>query len=127
MAACDTKLTGKVFILVAVVQLISASLILPLGSSAIPYCENPLDQSALNATTCGLRHYDKANVVSCIDSMLNGNETFPSRHKDKLHFLFVGDSRIRMQFHSFLKVLVFNYQLTNYIDSFTRTVHLFKT
>ena len=76
-----------------------------LGLSTLPLCENPLDRRMIESKQCRLRLYDTSDVVSCVDSMsVHQNETSASR-KGKLHFMFIGDSRIRQQFYSFFRVL----------------------
>ncbi len=50
---------------------------------------------------CQLLHYDQKDVVQCLNSVLI---SLPLDGDRKLSFAFIGDSRIRHQFYSFMEV-----------------------
>jgi hypothetical protein len=56
--------------------------------------------------SCQLLHYTFEKVVGCLDTLyeLHYSARHSSSSKKKLHFAFIGDSRIRQQFFNFLKV-----------------------
>ena len=49
---------------------------------------------------CRLHHYDQADVTSCIDEISYRR----AKHKEPVHIAFIGESIIRHQFMSFLRV-----------------------
>ena len=51
-----------------------------------------------NNKKCALRHFTSRDVVSCLDN-LHADSSRPW-----IHIAFIGDSRIRQQFHNLLKV-----------------------
>lgn len=69
--------------------------------------------------SCKLLQYNSKHVVLCLDAINNEkcyrNDCKIKKQKtyrnfsNKLHFVFMGDSRIRQQFFNFLKVRVHNF------------------
>ena len=62
--------------------------------------------------SCRLLHYTADKIVSCLDNTLHfqGNTSSANHSSDspddsKLHFVFMGDSRIRQQFYNFIRVI----------------------
>ena len=61
--------------------------------------------------SCRLLHYTADKIVSCLDTLhLKGNPSSANHSSDspddsKLHFVFMGDSRIRQQFYNFIRVI----------------------
>ena len=64
------------------------------------YCDEVLRQHANVSPECKLRTYDAADAVDCMDRLA---AHFGRR---RMHFAFVGDSRMRQQFHSFVMVTI---------------------
>ena len=62
------------------------------------YCDEVLQQHTNVSSECKLRTYDAVDAVVCMDRLA---AHFGHRN---LEFAFVGDSRMRQQFHSFLMV-----------------------
>ena len=70
-------------------------------------CPQALLNTRVNQTKkCRFRQYRTENVVSCLDriSAFSSNLTGGTRDVKK-HLVFLGDSRMRQQFYSFLKML----------------------
>ena len=72
----------------------------------VPYCKNeiPLNQSNMDPVygwepiaECRLHQYRSQDVVHCLDKMSSSTNR-------KLHFVVLGDSRMRQQFFEFLSV-----------------------
>lgn len=55
---------------------------------------------------CQLRQYTTEDTVSCLDrlSTIKNNPSADVKPRNKFHIAFAGDSRIRIQYLSFLKV-----------------------
>jgi hypothetical protein len=69
-----------------------------------------LGPPALTEASCRLLHYTTERIVACLDDLHDHldltNQNMPNitaPHKS-LHFVFMGDSRIRQQFFNFVKV-----------------------
>ncbi len=62
-----------------------------------------------NQYSCRLLQYSVGRIVACLD-FLNQEQTSQSHLSDneakELHFVFMGDSRIRQQFFNFLRVRI---------------------
>ena len=67
------------------------------------YCDEVLRQHASVSPECKLRTYDAADAVDCMDRLA---AHFGRR---RMHFAFVGDSRMRQQFHSFVMVKIHHF------------------
>ena len=62
------------------------------------YCDEVMRQQSNMSLECKLRTYDAVDAVDCMDKLA---AHFSYRN---LQFAFVGDSRMRQQFHSFVMV-----------------------
>ena len=104
--------------LVILVSLVSVALIgvyrfRPLDASVRveegPYCDMALSRNHVNLSgwqsdQCHLHQYTKAEVAECLNELsLFRNQKTGRQHQ--LQFTFVGDSRTRLQFFSFLQVI----------------------
>lgn len=65
---------------------------------------------------CQLLHYTTQRVVDCLDSLHHQDDSSSSSihhyspdNKGLLHFVFMGDSRIRQQFLNFIKVETYSF------------------
>jgi hypothetical protein len=68
------------------------------GLCSTKFCDLVLQQNVQGMdSACRFRKYFTEDVVYCLNQM-------NSFSKKRLHFVFVGDSRIRQQFYSFLEV-----------------------
>ncbi|EFX73039.1 hypothetical protein DAPPUDRAFT_253731 [Daphnia pulex] len=58
-------------------------------------------------STCRLLHYTAERAVSCLDALHRSRYPLSGKSKiaNKLHFVFMGDSRIRQQFYNFLRLI----------------------
>ena len=54
-----------------------------------------------NSSSCRLYHYKSKDLVQCFDTIHSSNHELQNR---TLHFAFVGDSRVREEFHNFWPV-----------------------
>lgn len=73
------------------------------AESSSPFCYGVLAESQLNNTeSCRLHQYDVRDTVFCIDQLGSINFNVTKRHMIRL--VFMGDSRMRQQFHTFTQV-----------------------
>ena len=83
---------------------ISATIALILLASAFAqnelFCNSVLDEAILTTNKCVLKEYKQQDVTECLN-LLSKHRT--STNQSNVIY-FVGDSRIRQQFFSFLKV-----------------------
>jgi hypothetical protein len=84
------------------------------------YCDEVIRQQTNVSSECKLRTYDAADAVDCMDRLA---AHFGHRN---LEFAFMGDSRMRQQFHSFVMVTMrrsisnrFNLGLRSYFQIMT--------
>jgi hypothetical protein len=94
-----------------VLALLLLEAVIQVGSES-PYCDLLLNIQNIDAklgwnpSNCTVHTYKITDVVDCFDEMLQNQERW-------MHFAFIGDSRIRYQFYSFLEVrqtiLIFNF------------------
>ena len=68
-----------------------------------------VDFNNWNNKKCKLRHFTSREIVSCLDN-LHPNSTRPW-----IHIAYIGDSRIRQQFHNLLKVRLRDFSLCTFI------------
>jgi len=80
------------------VCLISTATVSAIDSSI--YCDEVIRQQTNVSPECKLRTYDAADAVDCMDRLA---AYFGQRN---VEFAFVGDSRMRQQFHSFVMVTI---------------------
>ena len=64
------------------------------GSSSMSLCRQVIHRRSLD--TCKLHHYQQADAVACFDT---------DQTPDTRRFAFIGDSRIRQHFFSFVQVI----------------------
>jgi hypothetical protein len=80
------------------------------GAEEGPYCDMALSRDHMNMTgwqsdQCHLHQYTKAEVTECLNDLSSlRNQKTGRQHQ--LRFAFVGDSRTRLQFFSFLQVIL---------------------
>ena len=83
---------------------ISATIALTLLSSALAhnklFCNSVLDEAILTTDKCVLKEYKQPDVTECLN--LLSKHRISTNQSNVIYF--VGDSRIRQQFFSFLKV-----------------------
>jgi hypothetical protein len=96
---------------------ISATIALILLASASAqnelFCNSVLDEAILTTDKCVLKEYKQQDVTECLN-LLSKHRT--STNQSNVIY-FVGDSRIRQQFFSFLKVkLKYVVERENYLN-----------
>jgi hypothetical protein len=69
------------------------------------FCNSVLDEAILTTNKCVLKEYKQQDVTECLN-LLSEHRT--STNQSNVIY-FVGDSRIRQQFFSFLKVKLQNF------------------
>ena len=82
---------------------ISVTITLTLLSSALAhkfFCNSVLDEAILTTDKCVLKEYKQPDVTECLN--LLSKHRISTNQSNVIYF--VGDSRIRQQFFSFLKV-----------------------
>ena len=55
--------------------------------------------------TCRLHIYNQTDWMRCLDGVIERPLNAVARNRSHLHFHFIGDSRIRQQFFSFVQVI----------------------
>ncbi|KAI9562648.1 hypothetical protein GHT06_010102 [Daphnia sinensis] len=61
--------------------------------------------SVVQRRPCHLRQYNMEDTVSCLDRLSSIDPSAEGQQRNKFHIAFVGDSRIRIQYLSFLKLI----------------------
>jgi hypothetical protein len=83
-------------------------------SEKVTRCKQLLDRRSIDSgwgpRTCRLIRYGPEKLTQCVDNMTVAR-------RGKLHFVFIGDSRIRQQFYSFLEVSTNMFSLFMHVAS----------